>query len=171
MGEYISVGSPVGKIKDSEKGYFYVAGKMLGMEPLAYKVWLCFLGGNKIEQVRNNQELLGEADADDIERTAKELYAAGLMIEIDEIEDYIPLRNGIGAGYHEKKAGYYVIAQRTCKLNAITYFIWCQCDGKKKFQQILHELRHSGIQIAEEAAKEAIRSLLRASLVFLSLED
>lgn len=170
MGEYVSVGCPVGQLNNGKMRYFFAGGQMLGLDPFAYRIWLCFFSGNRIENVVKNPDLLQEMEAGRLRAMIEEMIETGLMIPVDEVTDYIPLRQGIGVGYNEGQDCYFVYTDRAHRLDYIAYLIWSYSDGRKKISDILTHLRSLEVPITAEDEKQAVLSLLRESVLFLSLE-
>lgn len=171
MKEYIAVGSPIGKLNKEEKYYFTVGEQILGMEETAYKIWLCFVGGNTVENVIKNPKLLKKTEETCIRVTVKEMILTGILITADEIDEFVLIRNGIGAGYNEKRGGYCVISEQIHKLSRDEYFIWCSSDGRKKVKEIQREFQDMGKEMSTEQIRENVISLTHKAVVFLIMED
>lgn len=171
MVEYISVGCPVGRLNKEEMQYFFAGGQLLGLNSAVYKTWLCFLGGNYMENVIKNPDLLQDAEPDALRARMEEMAEAGLIIPEDEAEQYVPLREGIGVGYNDEHDCYLIYTNRVNTLDYIAYLIWSYSDGRRKLQDILEQLQKLGLSVTKEEGKQALLALLRKSVLFLSLED
>lgn len=171
MEEYIAVGCPAGKMNKEEKYYFTVGDQMLGMEKKVYQTWLFFLGGNTVENVIKNKKNLEKVDEAFIRSAVRDMILTGILITADEIDEFVPVRNGAGAGYNEKRVGYYVISEQCQKLNRDEYFIWCCCDGRKKVKEIQRKLQEMGMIKLSEHVRENVISLIHKSVVYLIMED
>ena len=171
MMEYFSVGSPVGFLVDESKYYFYAGGNLHNMDGYLYRIWTCFFGGNYVEKVIENPELLVDMNHGTIEKIAKELIRIGLIVPLEEIGEFIPLRTGIGMGYHTGSGRYHIYTDQILEFSVYAYLIWSYSDGRRKMKEIYDGIQRMGVNFHQEEYDRSVLSLLRANAVFLSLED
>ena len=148
MERYYAVGIPVGALGDDDYRYLYAAGKILGIQKITYEIWSYFQGGNTSEN---------------------EMARNGLIISESRVTDFIPLRNGVGAGYQENGT-YLIFKDRPHHVSQLPYLYWLFSDGRYSVEEITKRLQSLDLEVTDQDAKEAVLLLLSESVLFLSLE-
>lgn len=169
MDKYFAVGIPAGALNDEDYRYFYVAGNILGIKYITYRLWSYFLGGNTIENAISDPAFSAYNDPNGLQSIIGEMIREGLIITENRIEEYIPLRYGIGTGY-QNDGSYLIYTDQPHKLPQLSYVIWLFSDGRNTFEDIINRLHKLDIEASEKEIKEAISLLLAEATLFLSQE-
>jgi hypothetical protein len=170
MDTYFAVGVPAGALNDDDDyRYFYMAGNILGIKHITYRIWSYFQGGSTVENVISNPEFSVYNDPKGLQEIINEMIRAGLIIPRNRLEKYILLRHGIGAGY-QKDGSYLIYTDHPINVSQLSYIIWLFSDGHNTFKDIQRRLRMLDVEASEQEIKEAVILLFAESILFLSQE-
>ena len=169
MERYYAVGIPVGALGDDDYRYLYAAGKILGIQKITYEIWSYFQGGNTSENVAALPAFAVYNDEKGLKEIINEMARNGLIIPESRVTDFIPLRNGVGAGYQENGT-YLIFKDRPHHVSQLPYLYWLFSDGRYTVEEITKRLQSLDLEVTDQDAKEAVLLLLSESVLFLSLE-
>ena len=150
MERYYAVGIPVGALGDDDYRYLYAAGKILGIQA-ALPAFAVYNDEKGLKEIIN------------------EMARNGLIIPESRVTDFIPLRNGVGAGYQENGT-YLIFKDRPHHVSQLPYLYWLFSDGRYTVEEITKRLQSLDLEVTDQDAKEAVLLLLSESVLFLSLE-
>lgn len=161
---YYSIGTPIGRLGDTDEESFFRDGKLLSLNKPSFIVWCDFLHGAEIQDVISKRKQV----IPHVSEIVLSLIDTEMIVSETALGEVICQRNGYGIGHEADNTACSIFNDSVKSVSYGAFLLWTFCDGKESVNEILGKIRDQySLTYSADRLLSCIHELLHQNLIVL----